>query len=174
MANQEIFQDGAAMLNAGNLREPGSASASPHRRRVAQVRPRTAGTSAVPGTLTDMPGRQPGQSRNVRRRTRSRYPHVIERTPALKTAWRHPSSLSWEVAGMKHKPPRKKGTKHKPTMETLSSNPAGNHSRTESLTSHRIIALEKRETRPEDPWSSQGGGRIMEAPFGNYAWTTET
>jgi len=37
-----------------------------------------------------------------------------------------------------------------------------------------IVALEKRGTRPEDPWSSQGGGQIMEAWSGNYAWTTET
>jgi len=37
-----------------------------------------------------------------------------------------------------------------------------------------IVALEKRGTRPEDPWSSQGGGQIMEAQSGNYAWTTET
>jgi hypothetical protein len=37
-----------------------------------------------------------------------------------------------------------------------------------------IVALEKRVTRPEDPWSSQGGGRIMDAQYGNYAWTPET
>ena len=37
-----------------------------------------------------------------------------------------------------------------------------------------IVAPEKRGTYPKDPWSSQGGGRIMEARFGNYAWTAET
>lgn len=37
-----------------------------------------------------------------------------------------------------------------------------------------IVALEKRGTYPRDPWSSQGGGRIMDARSGNYAWTTET
>jgi len=37
-----------------------------------------------------------------------------------------------------------------------------------------IVALEKRGTHPKDPWSSQGGGRIMEARTGNYACTTET
>jgi len=36
-----------------------------------------------------------------------------------------------------------------------------------------IVAIEKRGTRPEDPWSSEGGGQIMEAWSGNYAWTTE-
>lgn len=37
-----------------------------------------------------------------------------------------------------------------------------------------IVAFEKRGTRPEDPWSSEGGGRVMDAYSGNYAWTTET
>jgi len=37
-----------------------------------------------------------------------------------------------------------------------------------------IVAMEKRGTYPRDPWSSQGGGRIMDARTGNYAWTTET
>ena len=36
-----------------------------------------------------------------------------------------------------------------------------------------IVAIEKRGTNPEDPWSSQGGGRVMDAYSGNYAWTTE-
>lgn len=37
-----------------------------------------------------------------------------------------------------------------------------------------IVAIEKRGTHPEDPCSSKGGGRVMEAYSGNYAWTTET
>jgi hypothetical protein len=37
-----------------------------------------------------------------------------------------------------------------------------------------IVAIEKRGTHPEDPWSSKGGGRVIEAYSGNYAWTTET
>ena len=66
---------------------------------------------------------------------------VTSFSPAPGVAWRHPSSLSWEVAGTKHKPKIKKGTKHKPTMETLNSNPAGIHSRAEGLTSHRKRVL---------------------------------
>lgn len=45
---------------------------------------------------------------------------------------------------------------------------------TEGSLSLCIVALEKRGTHPRDPWSSQGGGRIMDARSGNYAWTTET
>jgi len=44
--------------------------------------------------------------------------------------------LSWDVAGTKHKPTRTERKTQKPATENLSSNPAGNHSRAEGLTSH--------------------------------------
>ena len=37
-----------------------------------------------------------------------------------------------------------------------------------------VVAIERRGTDPQDPWSSQGGGRIIGSLCGNYAWTTET
>jgi len=54
--------------------------------------------------------------------------------------------LSWDVAGTKHKPTRTERKTQKPATETLSSNPAGNHSRAEGLTSHgkRVLRRQSR------------------------------
>ena len=36
-----------------------------------------------------------------------------------------------------------------------------------------IVAFERRGTDPQDPFVSEGGGRIIGSLCGNYAWTTE-
>jgi len=102
--------------------------------RVAQVRPRTAGAFVEPSLQDQTPTLPEHHNRNVRCGTRPRYPNKA--CPALNIAWRHPSSLSWDVAGTKHKPTRTERKTQKPATETLSSNLAGNHSRAEGLTSH--------------------------------------
>jgi hypothetical protein len=59
--------------------------------------------------------------------------------------WRHPSSVSWEVAGTKHKPNNRKEETN-PAMEILNTNPAGNHTRAKGQTSHRKRVL-RRQSR---------------------------
>jgi hypothetical protein len=56
-----------------------------------------------------IPNRNPNPTRNRLFDYDYDYEHDYDGSlyAAQKIAWRHPSSLSWEVAGTKHKPPRK-------------------------------------------------------------------